>query len=152
MQHNQGQFSTNGVAREPRTKLDNQELARKPRSGLEIKKYEDNQEMSHGWIQRHTRAKFSKRVLKIFEGKQFYSRVAISIQCKEDRGRNPGFRISMYCSTLGQNFSIFEKLKKFIQHYTLGQIFPILLKKKKNQKNSKSHLNGPREGVRPKIC
>jgi hypothetical protein len=32
----------------------------------------------------------------------------------------------MHCSTLGQNFSIFKKLEKFIQRYTLGQIFPFL--------------------------
>jgi hypothetical protein len=50
----------------------------------------------------------------------------------------------------GANFSIFMKLEKFIQHDTLGQIFPFLSGEK--LKNSKSHLNGPREGVRPKIC
>jgi hypothetical protein len=53
----------------------------------------------------------------------------------------------MHCSTLGQNFSIFKKLEKFIQHYILGQIFPFL--SEKNWKNLKSHPNGPREGVRP---
>jgi hypothetical protein len=36
---------------------------------------------------------------------------------------------SMHCSILGQNFSIFKKLEKFIQHSILGQIFPFLLEK-----------------------
>ena len=53
----------------------------------------------------------------------------------------------MHCTTLGQNFSIFKKLEKFIRHYILGQIFPFFVGK--NRKNSKSHPNGPREGVRP---
>jgi hypothetical protein len=61
------------------------------------------------------------------------------------------------------NFSIFKKLEKFIQHYTLEQKFFHF--RVENWKNSKSHLNGPRgrvspdiclngprEGVRPKIC
>jgi hypothetical protein len=55
----------------------------------------------------------------------------------------------MHCSTLGQNFSIFKKLEKFIRHRILGQIFPFLIEK--NWKNSKSHPNGPREGVSPNI-
>jgi hypothetical protein len=83
--------------------------------------------------------KFRKRIVRLSAG-----------QCKEDGERNPEFRISMHCSTLGQNFSIFKKLEKFIQHYILGQIFPFL--SEENWKNSKSHLNGPREGVSPKIC
>jgi hypothetical protein len=74
--------------------------------------------------------------------------VAIAVRCKGDRGRNPGFRISMHCSTLGQNFSIFKKLEKFIQRYTLGQIFPFLLGEKL-EKFERVIRNGPREGVRP---
>jgi hypothetical protein len=50
----------------------------------------------------------------------------------------------------GANFSIFKKLEKFIQHYTLGQnIFHFRVE---NWKNWKSHLNGPRGGVSPNIC
>jgi hypothetical protein len=45
---------------------------------------------------------------------------------------------------------IFKKLEKFIRHYILGQIFPFL--SEKNRKNSKSHPNGPRGRVSPKIC
>jgi hypothetical protein len=83
----------------------------------------------------------------------------------------------MYCSTLGQNFSIFKKLEKFIQRYTLGQIFPFLSREKleKFERVIRNGLheglrpnddrngpregvspdidrNGPREGVRPKSC
>jgi hypothetical protein len=74
--------------------------------------------------------------------------VVIAVRCKGDRGRNPGFRISMYCSTLGQNFSIFKKLEKFIQRYTLGQIFPFL-SGEKLEKFERVIRNGPHEGVRP---
>jgi hypothetical protein len=76
--------------------------------------------------------------------------VAIAVQYKGDKERNPGFRISMHCSILGQNFSIFKKLEKFIQRYTLGQIFPFL-SGKKLEKFKRVIQNGPHEGVSPKI-
>jgi hypothetical protein len=41
---------------------------------------------------------------------------------------------------IGANFSIFEKLEKFIQHYTLGQKFFHF--SRENWKNSKSHPKG----------
>ena len=75
-----------------------------------------------------------------------------------------GFRISMHCSTLGQNFSIFKKLEKFIHRCTLGQIFPFssgekLEKFERVIRNGPCEgvspdidRNGPREGVRPKSC
>jgi hypothetical protein len=56
----------------------------------------------------------------------------------------------MHCSTLGQNFSIFKKLEKFIQRYTLGQIFPFL-SGEKLEKFERVIQNGPREGVSPDI-
>jgi hypothetical protein len=56
----------------------------------------------------------------------------------------------MHCSTLGQNFSIFKKLEKFIQRYTLGQIFPFL-SGEKLEKFERVIRNGPREGVSPNI-
>jgi hypothetical protein len=56
----------------------------------------------------------------------------------------------MHCSILGQNFSIFKKLEKFIQRYTLGQIFPFL-SGEKLEKFERVIRNGPHEGVRPKI-
>ena len=59
MQHNQ-------VARESRTRLNRRESALKPMLGSEIEKYEDDQEISHGWVSWHTGAKFFKRVLKNF--------------------------------------------------------------------------------------
>jgi hypothetical protein len=87
---------------------------------------------SHGTLGQN----FSKKkVLKNFERKWSGPQEAITVRCKKDRRRNPEFRISIHCSTLGQNFSIFKKLEKFIQHYILGQIFPFL--SKKNWKNSK---------------
>ena len=54
----------------------------------------------------------------------------------------------MRCSTLRQNFSIFKKLEKFIQCYTLEQIFPFL-SGEKLEKFERVIRNGPREGVRP---
>ena len=56
----------------------------------------------------------------------------------------------MRCSTLGQNFSIFKKLEKFIQRYTLGQIFSFL-SGEKLEKFERVIRNGPHEGVRPDI-
>jgi hypothetical protein len=80
--------------------------------------------MSHRRIPWYTGAKFFKRVLKNFEKKKIDSLEAITVRCKEDRKRNSEFHISIHCSTLGQNFSIFKKIEKFIQYYILGQIFP----------------------------
>ena len=54
----------------------------------------------------------------------------------------------MHCSILWQNFSIFKKLEKFIQRYTLGQIFPFL-SGGKLEKFERVIQNGPHEGVRP---
>ena len=69
MQHDQGWFSDNGVAREPRTRLDSQEPALKPMLDPKIKKYEDDQEMSHRWIPWHTGAKFFKKGFEKFRRK-----------------------------------------------------------------------------------
>ena len=67
MQHNQGWFSINRVAWEPRSKLDSQEPVLKPGLSPETEKYEDNQEMSHRWIPWHTGAKFFKRIFEKFQ-------------------------------------------------------------------------------------
>jgi hypothetical protein len=103
--------------------------------------------MSHRRIPWYTGAKFFKRVLKIFEKKKTDSLEVVAARHKGNRERNLELRISVHCSTLGQNFSIFKKIEKFIRHYILGQIFSFL--SEKNWKNSKIHPNGPREGVRP---
>ena len=106
--------------------------------------------MSHRRFPWYTGAKFFKRVLKNFEKKKIDSLEAVVAWHKGNKERNPELRINVHCSTLGQNFSIFKKLEKFIWHYILGQIFPFFVRK--NRKNSKSHPNGPREGVRPRNC
>ena len=67
-----------------------------------------------------------------------------------NKERNPELRISEHCSTLGQNFSIFKKLEKFIQRYTLGKIFPFL-SGEKLENFERVIRNGPHEGVRPDI-
>ena len=85
---------------------------------------------SHGTLGQN----FSKKVFEKFR--------------KGDKRKNLELHISLHRSTVGQNFSIFKKLEKFIQRYILGQIFPFL--SKENWKNSKSYPNGPREGIRPK--
>ena len=107
---------------------------------------------------------FQKGFEKISKKKKIDSQEAITVQCKEDRGRNPEPRIGVHCTTLGQNFSIFKKLEKFIQRYTLGQIFPFLSggKLEKFERvirngphegvSPDSDRNGPRKGVRPKNC
>jgi hypothetical protein len=53
----------------PRTRPDNQESARKPGPGPKIKKYRSNRRVSHGWIKRHTGAKFFKRGFEKFRRK-----------------------------------------------------------------------------------
>jgi hypothetical protein len=105
--------------------------------------------LSHRQILWNTGAKFFKKGFEKFRRSRTDSLRAIVARRKENRRRNPEFRISNHRPTLGQNFSIFKKLEKFIRHYILGQIFPFL--SKKNWKNTENHPDGPREGVSPDI-
>ncbi len=149
MQRSQNRSSTSGAARGPRTKLKAQKPVLKPQLDPEIQKCKNDPGLSHRQILWNTGAKFFKKVLKNFKRGQSGPQEAITVRYQKDRRRNPEFRISNHCPTLGQNFSIFKKLEKFTRLYILGQIFPFL--SKKNWKNTENHPDGPREGVSPDI-
>ena len=94
-------------SREPALTIKNQprnpSSARKSRNAKMTQKCRTGE--SHGTLGQN----FSKKVFEKFR--------------KGDKGKNPELHISLHRSTLGQNFSIFKKLEKFIQRYILGQSF-----------------------------
>jgi hypothetical protein len=117
------------MAREPKTKPDNQELAQKSRPNPRIKKYEGNQDMSYGWIQQHTGAIFFKRISKNFK-KRAVQLSQSHVKKTEEEIQDPAATyITPYWGKFfylrearkiystphtGTNFSIFEKLENFI--------------------------------------
>ena len=120
----------------------------RPRNPSSIEKGENDPEMSHRQTPWYTGAKFFKRVLKNFEKEEYRLPRSYHSPVQGRQKKKSGIPHRHTSLYTGAKFFYLQEARKIYSTLHTGANFSIFVGK--NRKNSKSHPNGPREGVRPK--